>query len=341
MKLKNKIEKYYKLHFKILPEDVVALPGSGSDRKYYRVLSGANSVIAVYNNNNEENEAFIGLGKAFQRKGLPVPEVLAYFPEKNIYFLSDLGDLSLFNWLEDTRLSDDSHKKILPMYRLVLDKLVLFQADTIGNIDLDICYPHSSFDRQSMMWDMNYFKYMFLKLLGVSFNEKALEKDFLGLAELLLSGGQEYFMYRDFQSANIMVLNSKPWFIDFQGGRRGAPQYDVASLLYDSKALLDDKNRSILLEYYLDIFCDFSGYNRDRFIELYPAFVLVRIMQAMGAYGFRGVYEKKEGFAASISPAVKDICSIFGSSSLEKDFPEIYRVSERLRSMQDVFNRIK
>jgi aminoglycoside/choline kinase family phosphotransferase len=341
MKLKNKIEKYYKQHFKIPPGDIVALPGSGSDRKYYRVFSGSGSVIAVYNNNPDENEAFISLGKAFEKKGLPVPEILAYFPAKNIYFLSDLGDLSLFCWLRDARLSADPGSEILNMYRRVLDKLVLFQVDTIGNIDLDICYPHSTFDRQSMIWDMNYFKYMFLKLLGVPFNEKSLEKDFLGLAELLLSGGQEYFMYRDFQSSNIMVVDSMPWFIDFQGGRRGAPQYDVASLLYDSKALLEDNYRSVLLEYYLDVFCDFSDFKRDDFLELYPPFVLIRIMQAMGAYGFRGIYEKKEGFAASISPAVKDLGSIFSSSSLGKDFPEIYRVSEQLLGMQAVFDRIK
>lgn len=339
--MKKKIKKYYKQHFESLPENVIALPGSGSDRKYYRVLSGDSSIIAVYNNNPEENEAFISLGKAFLKKELPVPDILAYLPKKNIYFLTDLGDTNLFRWIEDTRLSADSHNAILTMYRLVLDKLVLFQADTIGDIDPDICYPHSSFDRQSMMWDMNYFKYMFLKLLAVPFNEKNLEKDFLGLADLLLSGGQDFFMYRDFQSANIMIVDSKPWFIDFQGGRRGAPQYDVASLLYDSKAMLEEDSRIILLEYYLDNFCGLSGYSREKFTDLYPAFVLVRIMQAMGAYGFRGIYEKKEGFAASISPAVRDLFSVFKSSALEKDFPEIYRVSERLHSMHKVFDRMK
>jgi aminoglycoside/choline kinase family phosphotransferase len=341
MKPKKKIRKYYEQYSGIQPQDVISLPGSGSDRKYYRVLSGDSSIIAVYNNNPEENEAFIGLGKAFLKKDLPVPEILAYFPERNIYFLSDLGDINLFSWLADIRLSVDSQSKILTMYRLVLDKLIIFQADTLSNIDEDICYPHSSFDRQSMLWDMNYFKYMFLKLLAVPFNEKKLEKDFNGLAEMLISGGQDYFMYRDFQSANIMVVDSKPWFIDFQGGRRGAPQYDVASLLYDSKALLEDECRSVLLEYYLERFCPFADYDREKFTDLYPAFVLVRIMQAMGAYGFRGVYENKEGFAASISPAVNDLFSLFNSSLPEKDFPEIYRVSERLQGMQRVFSRMK
>ncbi len=317
------------------------MPGSGSDRKYFRILSENSSTIAVYNNNLEENNAFVSLSKVFIKKELPVPEVLAYFPEKNIYFLTDLGDVNLFSWLENKRLSGDTESDILSMYKLVLEKLVHFQVNTIDDIDLEICYPHKSFDRQSMMWDMNYFKYMFLKLLAIPFNEKELEKDFLALADILISGGQDYFLYRDFQSANIMVIDSKPWFIDFQGGRGGAPQYDVASLLYDSKACLGEDMRSVLLNHYLEKFCPLTGYSRELFMDLYPAFVVVRIMQAMGAYGFRGVYEKKEGFARSISPAVKDLFSIFESSSLAKDFPELGRVSERLYNKQKVFNKIK
>jgi len=341
MKPKNKIKKYYEQHFGNLPEDVISLPGSGSDRKYFRVLAGDRSTIAVYNNNLEENDAFVNLSKVFINKALPVPEVLAYFPEKNIYFLTDLGDINLFTWIEDKKLSGDSGDKISSMYKLVLEKLVYFQVNTINDINLDICYPHSSFDRQSMLWDMNYFKYMFLKLLAIPYNERELEKDFLVLADILISGGQDYFLYRDFQSANIMIVDSKPWFIDFQGGRRGAPQYDVASLLYDSKACLGEDLRLSLLNHYLDKFCSVSTYSREKFIELYPAFVLVRIMQAMGAYGFRGIYEKKEGFARSIAPAVKDLYSIFDSTSLAIDLPELFRVSESLLRKQKIFDRIE
>lgn len=341
MKARTKVDKYYKIHFDTDPDEILALPGSGSDRKYFRVKSEGGTVIAVVNNNREENDAFVKLSEVFQKKGLPVPRIFAYFPDKHIYFQSDLGDINLYSWLENKRLSDNSDNEIVDMYNKVLDKLVDFQVKTIEDIDLEICYPHRAFDRQSMMWDMNYFKYMFLKLVAVSFNENKLEKDFMELAEMLMAAGQDYFLYRDFQSANIMVVNSSPWFIDYQGGRGGAPQYDVASLLYDSKVCLPEEIRSELLDYYLNKFCQLTDYSREKFTELYPAFVLIRIMQAMGAYGFRGIFEKKAGFARSIAPAVKDLHYLLRSSALERKLPELWKVCQSLQRKQNVFDKMK
>ena len=191
--------------------EISMLPVSGSDRKYFRIITKAKSIIGAYNSNIEENNAFIGFTKHFNSKGLPVPEIFGYLPEKSIYFLQDLGDLNLFTWLKQKTPDSGFDMEAEVLYRKILDKLIHFQIKGIEGLNLDLCYPHRSFDRQSMMWDMNYFKYMFLKLIAVPFNERKLEHDFVRLADFLLEAGQDYFLYRDFQSANIMIVENEPW----------------------------------------------------------------------------------------------------------------------------------
>jgi aminoglycoside/choline kinase family phosphotransferase len=302
---------------------IAALPRSGSDRKYFRITSGNESVIGAYNSNSEENEAFIGFTKHFISKSLPVPEIFGYFPEKCIYFLQDLGDISLFNWLQEKNAATGFDNETEVLYRRILDELIHFQIKGIDGLNLDLCYPHRYFDRQSMMWDMNYFKYMFLKLISVPFNEQRLEHDFNLLADFLLETGQDYFLYRDFQSANIMIVNGEPWFIDYQGGRKGAPQYDVASLLYDAKANIPPQTRQNLLDYHIDNFCSVSGENKEKFRGYFTGFSLIRLMQALGAFGFRGLYEKKPTFTGSIVPAVKLLIQLFDSGQLPVKLPEL------------------
>ncbi|MCX6334986.1 MAG: phosphotransferase enzyme family protein, partial [Bacteroidia bacterium] len=177
----------------------------------------------------EENDAFVGFTGHFLTKNLPVPEIFCYMPEKSLYFLRDLGDTNLYTWLHNRPDIEDFNDETKKLYRKILETLIYFQTRGIEGLNLDLCYPHRSFDRQSMMWDMNYFKYMLLKLLAVPFNERNLEHDFNILSDYLLETGQDYFLYRDFQTANIMVIEDQPWFIDYQGGRKGATQYDVAS----------------------------------------------------------------------------------------------------------------
>lgn len=326
MKEKKLLARLYRQYTSTEPLDILPLPKSGSDRKYYRIADGRRSVIGVINPNHEENDTFVALSKHFRKKSLPVPQVFEYFPSEGVYFQTDLGDTNLYTWLERKRHLKGFDEEMQLIYRRALDRLIEFQVEGIKDLDLNICYPHRSFDEQSMMWDMNYFKYMFLKLVNVPFNEKRLEKDFSSLTSMLLEAGQEFFLYRDFQSANIMVTDGEPWFIDYQGGRGGAPQYDVASLLYDSKAHVAQQARELLLEHYIEGFCERSGYNETRFRELYPAFVLVRIMQALGAYGFRGLFEQKPGFVQSIIPAVRDINYLFDSSLLAERLPEIEHI---------------
>lgn len=321
------VKKIYKKFTGNDPVDMSILPRSGSDRIYFRIIENNRTIIGVYNPNREENNTFIGFSNHFAAQNLPVPEIFAYFPDDNVYFLQDLGDSNLYTWLERQRqLTGGINESISDFFRLTLDKLIMFQTKGAQNLNLDLCYPHKSFDRQSMMWDLNYFKYMFLKLVSVPFNENRLERDYNHLVAMLLETGQDFFLYRDFQSANIMVVDREPWFIDYQGGRMGAPQYDLASLLYDSKAHISQQMRENMLEYYVGKFCTITGYDESQFRDLYPGFVLIRIMQALGAYGLRGLFEKKPGFVRSIIPAIRDINSVIDQGSMGAELPELASV---------------
>jgi aminoglycoside/choline kinase family phosphotransferase len=277
------------------------------------------------NSSREENDAFVRFTGHFLGKGLPVPEVFYYFPEQGLYFLKDLGDVNLYTWLHSGRDMNHFNPESISLYKKILDKLILFQIDGIRGLDLNLCYPHKSFDRQSMMWDMNYFKYMLLKLLAVPFNERSLENDFISLADYLLQTGQDYFLYRDFQTANIMIVDSAPWFIDYQGGRKGAPQYDVASLLYDAKIPMSQEDRELLLDYYIDRFCGITGTAVESFRGFYEGFAMIRVMQALGAFGFRGLYEQKPTFTESIVPGVRLINSIISRAEEHIPLKELYR----------------
>jgi aminoglycoside/choline kinase family phosphotransferase len=314
--------------------EILELPKSGSYRKYFRITEEDKSIIGVYNSNAEENEAFIGFTKHFIFKGLPVPEILGYQPENHIYYLQDLGDINLYTWLHNRSDIKDFSNETKELYKKILNKLILFQTQGILGLDLNLCYPHKSFDRQSMMWDMNYFKYMLLKLLAVPFNERLLEHDFNRMCDYLLETGQDYFLYRDFQTANIMVVGEEPWFIDYQGGRKGAAQYDVASLLFDAKIPMADENREELLDYYVDNFCKVSGEDKNKFKAYYTGFGMIRIMQALGAFGFRGLYEKKPTFTDSIIPGVNLLNQLINSAEDHVKLPELYRTVRTIPDTQ-------
>jgi aminoglycoside/choline kinase family phosphotransferase len=320
----------YKKYFGVKNIQITALPQSGSDRKYFRIIDNRKSVIGAYNANPEENDAFLGFTKHFLSKGLPVPEIYGSIPEKFVYFLRDLGDTNLYTWLQVNGYDSDAEA----LYKKVLDRLIGFQMDGIRGLDLDLCYPHKSFDRQSMMWDMNYFKYMLLKLLAAPFNERRLEADFNSMADFLLETGQDYFLYRDFQSANVMVVDGEPWFIDYQGGRKGAPQYDVASLLYDAKAHIPEASRKRLLDYHVENFCRVSGEKNEEFRGYYAGFSMIRLMQALGAFGFRGLYEKKPTFTGSIVPAIELLTGIIDSGSLPVKLPELFNTVHNVPSTE-------
>ena len=296
-------------HFKTPAEEVKPLQGQlgGSGRAILRLTGGASSAIGILYPVREENVAFIEFSRHFRRKGLPVPEIYAEDLSQGAYLEEDLGDTTLFEFLGGNRSGDAIAPQAIEAYRKVVAALPRFQVEAGRDLNYRLCYPRSSFDRQSIAWDLNYFKYYFLRLSGVPFNEQALEYDFGRLTKFLLGAGRDYFLYRDFQSRNVMLRDGQPFFLDYQGGRKGALQYDIASLLYDGKADLPPQLRQELLSFYLDCLAGYIDLNRDAFMEHYFAYVYVRILQALGAYGFRGFYERKAHFLQSVPYALKNL----------------------------------
>ena len=306
------------------------LPASGSPREYYRISGTNSTAIGAINLDREENEAFIEFSKHFHSLGLAVPEIYLVDLEHNTYLQEDLGDTTLFDYAFKVRDNGTYPEVLIALYKEVLTELQKFQITGATDLDYSVCYPRASFDRQSMQWDLSYFKYYFLKLSGIPFNEQRLENDYSTLTDYLLEQECDYFLYRDFQSKNVMFHNGKPFFIDYQGGRKGALQYDVASLLYDSKADIPPEVREELLEHYIAGLANYPSVNAEKFRESYFAYVLVRIMQAMGAYGFRGFYEKKSHFLQSIPYALNDLKWILNNVKFSIEIPTLLKVYEEL-----------
>jgi aminoglycoside/choline kinase family phosphotransferase len=303
------LKSLFEKRFRSPVEEVQPLDGrlSGSGRNIVRLKNERVSAIGVLYSVREENLAFLEFSKFFRSHGLPVPEVYAYDLDQGAYLEEDLGDTTLFEFLSANRAGQSIAASVMEAYRKVIAVLPRFQVEAGRDLNYALCYPRSSFDQQSIAWDLNYFKYYFLRLVGVAFNEQALEDDFGHLTEFLLKAKCDYFLYRDFQSRNIMLRDGRPWFIDYQGGRKGALQYDIASLLFDAKADLPPEVRQQLLGDYLDRLCDFIPLDRDAFMRYYYAYVYVRLMQALGAYGFRGFYEQKTHFLQSVPFALKGL----------------------------------
>jgi aminoglycoside/choline kinase family phosphotransferase len=306
------------------------LPVSGSKREYYRINTKGGSFIGAINEDREENEAFIAFSRHFRSKDLAVPEIYLADLDNHAYLLEDLGDTTLFDYLLRVREEDQFPPGLIGIYQKVLSELPRFQITASSDLDYEVCYPRSEFDRQSMQWDLSYFKYYFLKLADIPFNEQRLEDDFNRLIEYLLKQDTGYFLYRDFQSRNVMLRNGIPWFIDYQGGRRGALQYDVASLLFDSKADIPYEIRELLLDHYIGTLEGYLKVDREEFRRSYYAYVLIRLMQAMGAFGFRGFYEKKTQFLQSIPYALKDLKWILANVELPLKVPTLVEVFHNL-----------
>src|SRR5450755_2476253 len=227
------LKKLFEQHFHSAPERIQPLQGelSGSGRKLIRLSSEKGSALGVVYGVREENVAFLEFSRHFRRHGLPVPEIYGEDLSHGAYLEEDLGDTTLFEFLSKNRSGTEIAPEVVEAYRKVVAILPRFQVEAGGDLNYAVCYPRASFDRQSISWDLNYFKYYFLKLAAIPFNEQALEDDFELLTKFLLSADGDYFLYRDFQSRNVMLRDGQPFFLDYQGGRRGALQYDIASLL--------------------------------------------------------------------------------------------------------------
>ncbi|MHB8218386.1 MAG: RapZ C-terminal domain-containing protein [Candidatus Sulfotelmatobacter sp.] len=303
------LKKLYEHHFRTAPTRIQPLQGElgGSGRKIIRLASEQSSAIGILYNVREENAAFLEFSRHFRRHGLPVPEIYGEDLNHGAYLEEDFGDTSLFEFLSKHRTGENIAPEAVEAYRKVVALLPRFQVEAGRDLNYAVCYPRDSFDRQSIAWDLNYFKYYFLRLAGIPFNEQALEDDFDRLTNFLLSAPRDYFMYRDFQSRNVMLRDGQPFFLDYQGGRKGALQYDVASLLYDAKADLPPELRQQLLDLYIEKLSLFVNVERETFLHHYYAYVYVRILQALGAYGFRGFYERKAHFLQSVPYALKNL----------------------------------
>ena len=335
------LKKLFEQHFHAPVERVQPLQGElgGSGRKIIRLSAGPRTAIGILYNVREENAAFLAFSKHFRRHGLPVPEIYAEDLDHGSYLEEDLGDTTLFEFLSKNRQGATVAPQVVEAYRKVVAVLPRFQVEAARDLDYSVCYPIASFDRQSISWDLNYFKYYFLRLAGILFNEHALEDDFNRLTDFLLSAPRDYFLYRDFQSRNIMLRDGQPYFLDYQGGRTGALQYDLASLLYDAKADLPPELRQQLYFDYLRALEKFIPVDRESFLHYFYAYVYVRIMQALGAYGFRGFYERKVHFLQSVPYALKNLRWLLHQTELPIALPALMGAfqgmlaSEKLQSL--------
>jgi len=295
----------------------------GSGRQIIRLSNEKDTAIGIVYGVREENIAFLDFSKHFRRHGLPVPEIYGEDLDHGVYLEEDLGNTTLYEFLSKNRKAATIAAPVVEAYRKVVAILPRFQVEAGRDVNYEACYPIGSFDRQSVAWDLNYFKYYFLRLAGVPFNEQALEDDFGRLTDFLMTADRHYFLYRDFQSRNILLRDGQPFFVDYQGGRKGALQYDIASLLFDAKADLPPQLRQELLDHYLDALGGYIKVDREAFMKHYYAYVYVRILQALGAYGFRGFYERKQHFLQSVPFAVKNLRWLLHHVTLPIELPTL------------------
>jgi aminoglycoside/choline kinase family phosphotransferase len=305
----NVLKRLFEQHFHLPVEQVQPVQGElgGSGRTILRLAGGNATAIGILYNVAEENAAFLEFSRHFRRHGLPVPEIYEEDLGQGAYLEQDLGDTTLYEFLGRNRLGPEIAPPAIQAYRQVVAVLPRFQIEAGRDLNYKVCYPRSSFDRQSIAWDLNYFKYYFLRLAAIPFNEQALEDDFGRLSKFLLSAPRDYFLYRDFQSRNVMLRPDGPYFLDYQGGRKGALQYDIASLLFDAKADLPPELRQQLLDHYLEVLSGYVSLPRPAFLQHYYAYVYARLMQALGTYGFRGFYERRTHFLQSVPYALKNL----------------------------------
>ena len=308
-------------------DSITELPSSGSNRRYFR-LSGDQTLIGVSGTSPEENQAFLYMARHFREKGLPVPEVYAKSDDARFYLQEDLGNMLLFDAIEKGRKSsvfDEEEKRLLHKTIRLLPRVQFVGAD---GFDFSRCYPQAEFNQRSILWDLNYFKYCFLKATGMDFQENCLEDDFQKMASVLLRNASATFMYRDFQSRNVMIKEGEPWLIDFQGGRKGPVYYDVASFLWQAKARYPEDLRNELLADYMDALRQYMPVDETYFLSQLRHFVLFRTLQVLGAYGFRGYFEKKPHFIQSVPFAMDNLRVL-----LAKDYPEYPYLCDILRKL--------
>jgi len=288
-----------------MPQRVEKLQQSGSDRTYYRIYADDETFIATHNLNVKETDTFIYFSRHFGAQGLPVPVIFAVNDAHTIYIQEDLGTVSLLNMLEQYGHNAYTYS----LFEKSLQQLARIQIEGHKGLDYSYCLTAKEFGKQAIMSDLLYFKYYFLDTLQQPYDKQAMLDDFDALATYLTRTEYKYFMFRDFQSRNIIVRDDEVYFIDYQGGMQGALQYDAASLLWQAKAELSDEWKSSLLLFYINEIDKLleKPVDRNIFTGQYNGYVLIRLLQVMGAYGFRGLFERKAHFLSSIPLALKNL----------------------------------
>ncbi|MBR4738866.1 MAG: phosphotransferase, partial [Bacteroidales bacterium] len=318
--------------------ECLSIGADGSNRHYYRMLGATHRCIGAVATDVRENEAFFAYSSHFFAKGMPVPELYTVSDDRQHYLQEDLGNQTLYGILhEKKRQGGGFDAEMLSLYRQALADLAALQVAG-SDMDFSVAYPRAAFDSRSIHWDLNYFKYFFLKLNHIDFDEELLENDFDHLTDRLLSADCHYFLYRDFNPRNIMLVTSGQWpviscgqvlpalyYIDYQGGRQGAAQYDVAALLYSAKSDIPDAVRTDLLTHYLDV-RGLRGDDRRRWLDHFWDYLFIRILQTLGAYGYRGIYERKPYFLESIPLALANLRRLVEDHPVAEDLPELQRI---------------
>ena len=318
---------------------IESLPQSGSKRSYFRVSLGNDSVIAAYNENVKENKAFFTFLRHFLKKQLPVPHLYKVSPDEKACLLEDLGDVTLFDIIPEEGVQPENNE-LVEWYKQVLSDLVRLQTEGHSGLDYSVAYPRSEFDERAIRWDLNYFKYYFLHVSGIDYDEDALQNGFDVLIERLLSVESGCFMYRDFQSRNVMIKESKPRYIDFQGGRTGPPHYDVVSLLYQSRANISPIVRENLLEHYLDKLSKVREIDKQQFRKELEYFKLIRTLQVLGAYGFRGYIQLRTHFLKSVPYAIENLQEVLSGARLPEELKPLTDILKLLVEQQTSRERI-
>jgi aminoglycoside/choline kinase family phosphotransferase len=300
------------------------LPKSGGDRIYFRIATEKNSYIATYNENLRESATFIYFTQHFSKIKAPVPGIFFTSGDGKMYIQQDFGRASLLNELE--RCGPDNY--VYDLFKKSLRALAWLQIKGMDDFDYAYCLTSKEFGRQAIMSDLLYFKYYFLDTLKIPYDKEKLIDDFEALSNYLTHVEHKYFMFRDFQSRNIYIQNEEVHFIDYQGGMKGALQYDVASLLWQARANLSDEWKNSLLEYYMDCAGEILGkpVDRSRFVSQYNGYVLIRLMQVLGAYGFRGLFERKAQFLTSIPLALTNIKWFLENMKIGVSLPEYEKI---------------
>lgn len=323
----KKIKELYKGWAGTAPLSTVRLTGDGSNRVYYRLSSDEGSVIGAVGTSVEENRAFVALADAFAKSGVSAPRVLAVSDDCLCYLQEDLGDASLYAALLGARDASCFGEADTALLCRTIACLPHIQFRVPQHFDFSLCYPVSEFNERTVMWDLNYFKYCFLKGVGVEFNESLLEDEFDRMAALLLSDNDNVFLYRDFQSRNVMLKDGVPCFIDFQGGRRGPIYYDVASFIGQARAKYTPEAVEAMLGAYLEALQEYKDVDREHFGQMLVLFRIFRLLQNLGTYGYRGLFERKKAFVESIPSALEQLLQLLDGVAL---FPYLQGVVDQV-----------